>query len=129
MPATSRRNSRISRRLWTGSGLRLQRWARPEHAVADLQHAVGLTGDGVVVRDHEDRRPALVAHAAEELEDLRPGARVERTRRLVGEQHARIVCEGARDRDALAVSAGEGRRVAADAVVEPDVDDQLARAS
>src|SRR5438270_5660817 len=129
MPATSRRSSPISRRRWTGSALRLQRWARPEHAVADLQHAVGLTGNGVVVGDHEDRRSALVAHAAEELEDLRPRVRVERARRLVGEEHARIVCESARDRHALTLSSGESRRVAANALCEPDLDEQLACAS
>ena len=100
---------------------------RDEHAVADAQDAFRLRGDAVVVRDEQHRHPVLVAHAAEQVEDLRAGLGVERAGRLVREQQPRPVRERARDRDPLALAAGERRRIAVDPLAEPDLDEQLAR--
>ena len=52
---------------------------------------------------------------------------IEIPRRLVSQQDGRVVCERTRDRDALTLSAGEGRRIAANALAQPDLDEQLAR--
>ena len=54
----------------------------------------------------------------EEVEDSRTGRLVEVARRFVGEQDARPVDEGARDRDALALAAREFRRPVTEPVTE-----------
>ena len=79
-----------------------------ERAVAQPQHAIRLSGDGIVVRDEQDRRSALVTESAQQRDDLGPGLRVQRAGRLVGEQHARIVRERTRDRHPLALGLGVG---------------------
>ncbi len=53
----------------------------------------------------------LVAHAADQVEDLRAGVGVERAGRLVRQQQPRPVRERARDRDPLALAAGQRRRI------------------
>ena len=65
----------------------------------------------------------------EQVEHLRAGGRVQRSRRLVGQQQPRVADQRARDRDPLALTAGELRRAGACArSVEPDVGERRARA-
>jgi hypothetical protein len=72
------------------------------------RHVVGLLGDDAeVVRDEEQRHAAALPQRAEQLEDLRLDRHVERRRRLVGDQHARLARDRDRDHDALAHAAGE----------------------
>ena len=54
---------------------------------------------------------------------------VEISRRLVGQQDPGIVREGARDRDALLLAAGELRRIVMTASLEADLEKQRVRAS
>ena len=97
--------------------------------VEDAEDPLGLSGDAGVVGHEQDRRPVLVADAVQHVEDLGARLGVERAGRLVGEQQPRPVRERARDRDALALAAGEGWRVAVGARREADLVQQLARAA
>src|SRR5213082_133039 len=101
--------------------------SRNEAAVAEPETAVGGRCRGLVVRDEEDRRPALGSDPRDEGEHLRRGLGVERTGRLVGEEKPRAVRERARDRDPLALATGERRRPARRPVREPDLLQQLLR--
>ena len=58
--------------------------------VHDGGRLAGLRDDRQVVRDQDDREPELVGEPRQELQDLRLHHHVERGRRLVGEQHARL---------------------------------------
>ena len=75
-------------------------------AVAHADDAVAGFGDLVVVRHEQDRLAARV-QAPEQLEHLVAAFGVERAGRLVGEQQRRLVGERARDRETLALAAGE----------------------
>ena len=88
-------------------------------AVAQPKHPVGARCDLLVVRDQQDRRPALRAKTLEQIEHLRARRRIERAGRLVGEQQPRLVRERARDGDALAFASRQHRRPRADPVVKP----------
>src|SRR5690606_11299073 len=73
-----------------------------------------LGRDGVV--GHHHHRPAVPVHAvAQQRQHLGAGPAVEVARRLVGEHHGRVVDQGARQRHALPLAAGELTR----AVLEP----------
>ena len=63
--------------------------------------------DGQVVRHEQQREPEVAAERVEQLEDLRLHHHVERRRRLVGDEDARIARERHRDRGALAHPPGE----------------------
>ena len=68
-----------------------------------------------------------LAQAADEVDDLEAGRRVERTRGFVGEQEAWAVDERAGQGDALLLTAGEGVRGDAGARREADDLERLAR--
>jgi hypothetical protein len=69
-------------------------------------------GDRAVVGDEDQGEPALAPQPVEQGDDLVPGVLVEVPGRLVGEQHPRLLDQGAGDRDALLLAAGEfGGRV------------------
>ena len=90
-----------------------------------------LGDDPQVVRDDDDGHPELVLQPHDELEDLRLHRDVERGRRLVGDQEARLVGERHRDHRALAHAAGELVREGVDAALglgDPDRAEQLDRA-
>ena len=80
---------------------------RREPAVLEVQDAVGDVEDAVVVGDEQDRRAALARERLHAIDDFAARRLVERGRRLVGEHHGRLADERARDRDALALAAGE----------------------
>ena len=73
----------------------------------------GLGDDAEVVRDQDHADVELLLHAVDQLEDLRLHGHVERRRRLVGDQHVRVVDERHRDHRALAHAARELVRVVA----------------
>ncbi len=68
-----------------------------------------LRGELRVVRDHQDRRAGRV-DLQQQLHDLVRHGRVEVSRGLVGENHARLTRNCARNRRALLLAAGELRR-------------------
>ena len=71
------------------------------------------------MRDHEDGAAAGVEFA-EEFHDLAAGGGVEVAGGLVGENHRRVVREGARDCHALALPAGQLARLVLKPVLHPD---------
>src|SRR5262249_48866895 len=75
-------------------------------AVAHTDDALGPGGDVVFVRDHDDGL-ARIVELLQTLHDLVAGPRVEVASRLVGEDHLRIVDQGAGDGDALLLAAGQ----------------------
>ena len=101
------------------STLRLdaRRVGRIEHELAVIQldrAVIGAANELEVVRRH-DHRGARRVDLAKELEDAARRALVEIARRLVGDEHERIVDERAGERDALLLAAGQlagkGRRL------------------
>ena len=64
-----------------------------------------------VVGDVEERYAALLFELQHQVEDPDANRHVEHARRLVREQHGRLDGQGARDRDALALAAGELMRI------------------
>src|SRR5260370_22740872 len=82
--------------------------ARVDHgdAVGDvLDHAH-------LVRDQDDRHAQRAVDLAQQRKDRLRRLRIERRRRFVAQQHARPARKGARDPDALRLTAGELRRKA-----------------
>ena len=66
--------------------------------------------------------------AEQQLDDVVAGGAVEIARRLVREHDHRLVGQRPRDRDALLLAARQLRRVVMAAILEPDFDEQAARA-
>ena len=79
------------------------------------------------MRDVDERDPDLVLDALELELHLLAELEVERAERLVEQQHARVVDERARERDALLLPARELARLAALAAREVDELEDLAR--
>ena len=82
-------------------------------------HHIGAVGeaahDAEIVGDEHDRHAEPLLQIGEELEDARLDGHVERGRRLVGDQHVRVVGERHRDHHALALAAGHLVRIGVDA--------------
>ena len=57
------------------------------------------------MRDDDDGQPQLLVDVVNELQDGFRRLRIERARRLIREKHLRVGSEGARDADALLLSA------------------------
>ena len=91
-----------------------------DDAVGDLERLLLVVGD-------EGRVTRSSSWSAQPAAQLLAHPRVERAERLVEQQHARLQRQRARQRDALALAAGELRRVAAAEAVELDQVEQLAR--
>ena len=72
------------------------------------------------MRHHDDCQPLLAVEGAEELHDLSAGVFVEVAGRLVGEQDARAIEQGPRDRRPLHLAAGEFARLVGEPVAEAD---------
>src|SRR5439155_24953724 len=91
------------------------RWAEPDDAAevhdADPAAPREVARDREVMRDENDRPAELVAQREEQVEQADADGYVDHRHRLVGDDHARVDTERARDRDALALSAGELVRV------------------
>ncbi len=67
----------------------------------------GLGDDREIVRDQHQRHAALPLQPQQQVEDLRLDGHVERGRRLVGDQQARIAGDRHRDHHALRHAAGQ----------------------
>src|SRR5439155_14582643 len=78
-----------------------------------------------VMRDHHGRLPARLDRVAEQLEDLAARLRVEVARRLVGEDDGGLRNQGAGDRDALLLTAGQLRGAVLTPVLQTDVLEEL----
>ena len=70
------------------------------------------------MRDHNDRRARLI-QLVKNIHDLLTGGRIQRAGRLVGQQQLRLADNGARDRNALALTAGELIRPEGQTVAQP----------
>ena len=91
-----------------------------DDALVEEQHPIGdVTRERHLVRRHEDRRAAL-GERAHEVEHLADEFRVERRGDLVEQQHLGVGRDGADDRDALLLPAGEAVGVGVREVGEPD---------
>ena len=77
-----------------------------DFAVAHVDDAVGVQGDIVFVGDEHDG-VALLVEAFEQRHDFVTGGGIEVAGGLVGQQDRRVVDQGASDRHALALTAGE----------------------
>src|SRR5215212_1997631 len=97
--------------------------------VLEDDDAVGVGRDVRLVRDEDERDPALAVEALEDVHHLDRGARVERARRLVGEDELRVVDERARNRHALLLPARELVRVVLLAARESDRVQRFRRAA
>ena len=93
-----------------------------------LDHAVAARRDRAVVGHEHERRAVRGIEVEQELDHARAGRRVEVAGRLVGEQHGGPRHEGARDRDALLLAAGELARVVAEPRAEADLLEHRPRA-
>ena len=81
----------------------------------------------VLIVRHEDAGDAdLVVQLPQPAPQLQTNLRVERAERFVQEQDARLDGERARQRDALALAAGELRRIAAGLISQLDQIEQFA---
>ena len=92
------------------------------HAAGDHDDALVREGEGLVavVRDVQHRQPPLAADAAEHLLQRLPRLRVDGAERLVEQEGAGPGGERPRQRDALALAAGQRRRPAAEQVGRAD---------
>src|SRR5690349_6494002 len=93
------------------------------------QHeAIGeAVGELLIVRDHHDGQRVFINHLTQQREQFVCANRVEISRRLVCEQHLRIVREGARDRDALLFAARQLRRSMFEPIAKADARQQFTR--
>src|SRR5437868_8147146 len=78
----------------------------PDHAVSDSDHAVSIFGDVVLVRYYDDG-VALRVQAVHQCHDLVSGLGIQVAGGLVGQDDRRVIDERARNRNALALTAGE----------------------
>ena len=82
-------------------------------------HHIGAVGeaahDAEIVGDEHDRHAEPLLQIREQLQDARLDSHVERGRRLVGDQHVRVVGERHGDHHALALAAGHLVRIGVDA--------------
>src|SRR5215203_1524512 len=146
-PATKATPRKTAKLVSAARTLRAQRLLRPRlvKLLLQLDHVVRGAGGGVaddlpvlqrdqpvrvgggdrVVGDHHHRLVELVDRLAQQLHHVGAGFGVEVAGRLVGEDDSRFADQGAGDRDALLLAAGELRRTVGAAVIEPDGGDQL----
>src|ERR1700733_6825921 len=89
-------------------------------AVAHPDDALAAFGDGRVVGGDDQGGAVLGVEGEQQLNDLGPGGRVEVSCGLVGQEQAWSQDEGAGDRDALLLAAGQLGGQGAGPVGEPD---------
>ena len=76
------------------------------------------------MRDDDQGLPQAVAQFEKQTVDLLLGRRIQIARRLVGEEHGRLVDQGPGDGDALLLPAGQFRRFVVQAFPEPHLAEQ-----
>ena len=93
--------------------------AEEGHGVTDL------ADDGHLVGNDDDGDTGDVAHVAQQGEDLGGRLRVERTRRLVTQEHGRVIGQGAGNADALTLATRQLRRVGVASAFEANEGQEL----
>src|SRR6266508_977357 len=93
--------------------------------VGHEEHSVGRRAGEAHLVGHDDHGHALLGEVDHDVEDLLDHLRVERGGRLVEEHHLGVHREGARDRDALLLAAGELGGVLVHLLGDPDPLEQL----
>src|SRR4029077_3686543 len=83
----------------------------------------------LIVRDENAGDMDAVVQSAQPAAQIAAHARIERTERLIEQQDRRLDCERARERDALALPAGELRGIALREIAELDEIEQLGDAA
>src|SRR5258707_671427 len=78
----------------------------PDQPIAHYHIALRISGDVLLVRDHDDGDAALV-ESLENGHDLNAGSAVEITGRFIRQQDLRIIDQRARNRDPLLLTAGK----------------------
>ncbi len=91
-----------------------------EHALLQVKRPPGAIGGVRIVGDHHDRLAVIAVERLQQIEDLVAGLAIEIAGRLVAEQQRRIGDDGARDADALLLSARQLTRVVVRAIGEAD---------
>ena len=129
--AATRRTSRASRPRapdgLLGRGGRFARRGRVGHdpPVDNANHAIGVIGHVGIVRDQQDGNAAFHVQAAEDLQNLLAGPRIEIPRRLVGQQHDGLVHQRAGDGHPLLFATRQLRRRMIEAGLQADGCQQL----
>ena len=98
-----------------------------QHAVDEVQRAVGARRKLGIVRDDDEARARAAVQLEHEVEHVAGGASVEVAGRLVGEHARRLGDQRARQRHALALTAGQLTRAMRGALGEPDALEQRPR--
>ena len=110
-PLRGYRRGGAASRGWAGGGrFARRRGVRDDPPVGDANHAIGMVRHAGVVRDQQDRDAVLHVQPAENLQDLLAGARIEISRRLVGQQQDGLVDQRAGDRHPLLFTPRQLRR-------------------
>ena len=91
-----------------------------QHALLEMQRALGALGGARVVRDHDDRLAVLLVERGEQVEDLVAGLAIEIAGGLVAEQQRRVGDDRPGDADALLLAARELPRIVLGALGQPD---------
>src|SRR5712692_3954163 len=109
-----------------GRGVRLCRYGSgvDDRSVAHRDPAGSPCGEVGVVRRHDHRRASSLSEAGEQVDHVGARLRVEVAGRLVGKDHAWLVPESPRDRNALLLAAGEVGRKMRQPVGQPDFREQ-----
>ena len=89
-------------------------------SVVHVGDGVGVVEDARVVRDDDDGAVGLDGVRGQQLHDGLAARMVQRRRRLVADDEARLVHERARDGHALLLAPGERRRERVGAAPEPE---------
>ena len=115
----------VSRAAGIGQCRQSSRSAAFDPALDQPHHAIGAGDDVHVVRHHDDSQPVLPVQVAEQADDLAAGVGVEVAGRLVGQEDARPIDEGAGDGGPLHLAAGQLARPVVEPMAEADAVEQL----
>src|SRR6266403_4831647 len=91
----------------------------PDQPIAHDHIALRISGDVLLVRDHDDGDAVLI-ELLENGHDLNAGSAVEIAGRFIRQQYLWIIDQRARDRDALLLTAGKLTRKMVLTTREPD---------
>src|SRR5271157_206020 len=103
--------------------------ARPvldDHAVLHPDHSLGVVGDVLLVRDHDDGLAGIV-ELAQHFHDFITGGRVQVTGGFVGQDDVGVVDQRAGDGHALLLTPGELGRPVVDSIAQADQGGELDR--
>ena len=93
---------------------------RHEHALVEMQRALGARRRVRIVRHHDDGLALVAIERLQQIEDLVARLAIEVARRLVAEQQRRVGDDRARDADALLLAARELARIVVHPLAEAD---------